>query len=389
MSIEGIENLSLILKQPILDQINYVPEETPDLFFNRLVTNNDLELETVDFRLIKDLQLSGAGEVLTDYVQVFQDSGAYDKFVDYVVRNYPIDESTADEMTLFAVWKSLYIVPWENEETDLRTVRAYIYTTLKQFARNHMQKFFTQTDRRSFELLEEENRLDNSVMSTPEVLIIQYEELELMIDELLEAANIREDRHLPVKRNLLRFLGLNYSLSDIIEELDLSPLTAKKWIRRFKECGLVNTKDRIAVRVDGSWRWNNHTAEVILSNSRVVAYLTEQEKQVLVVLRKEGSLGKVAASGRIEVTLSNLFRSIRMKFRSAGMDSHQGEMSRVGQRYHLLLFLRIVQCKTPEDEKIRDALVKNNGNQAVAARALNIGSNKVTNFLERSGYYRR
>lgn len=393
MSVEMIEGLASILEQPILDQINQVPDGAPDLIFNRLIMDsNSRRGDGADFQLLECLRFPGSDEALADYVRVFYGGGAYERFVGYVERNYPIDESTAGEMALFAIWKSFYIIPWEKEETSIKTVRAYIYNTLRQFARNHMHGFIIRTDRQSLDLLSEKNRLGVPVMPVPrgEDLIIQSEELELMIDGLLVSANVRKDDYFLAKRNLLQLLGLGYGVGDIADEFGLLPQVIRSWIRRFKGSGFIDTDNRIEVEAGGSWCWNDHTANVILSNPYVVDYLTEKERGALMVLREEGSLRRAKVSGRVKIaTWGSLLHSIRTKVRSAGVVSRQSAMSYEGQKRCLVLFLQTTRCETLEDREICDALIESGGSQVVAAKALNVEANRITTFLEREGYYRK
>ena len=112
--------------------------------------------------------------------------------------------------------------------------------------------------------------------------------------------------------------------------------------------------------------------------------------QFLRVLEIEGSIEGVRESGKVKGALEPIFRRIRVKVLTGGQLSDWGvESSNLERRRNLLIFLGSVNCDTPEEETIYNALLESDGNMAAAARELGVDANQIVYFLQKQGYYRK
>jgi hypothetical protein len=366
-----------------------VREREPDWFFYGIVAGSDLPRLDVSMSDL-NLQFPSLESATAEYLGFMVESGFYDNYVAHVVSVYDFDELTADEMTLFAIWKSLYVIPWYSKPVPMARVHAYIVEILRQFARHYLDQ--SGVPGKLFMMESDEYMIEARTYGRNDfhARLIQLEEVEARIDRLIIGARVWNDAYRPLKRRMLELLALGYDVVSVSQLIDIPTRTVQEWVKAFKCCEPDDIRSRIQARTDGSWRWTDHTAHALLSESSVVELLTVEERWALDMLQEHGSLSNILTMGTPDgPRVKRLLRSLKSKVRSGGNRNERGEMTRRAQGKSVIRFVSGLKVATDEDEEMIQAIVEGGGSQAAAARLLGVHKNEITSFLERNGYYRR
>lgn len=358
--------------ETVIDKLTGIQNGQLETFFVNINKNNPL-VDNETAAIVSDREVVEASGKFTEHVI---NSAEMTLYVNILRRKFRyIDEDEAYHIAQMAIWRAFLSYPWK-EGFEEQHFFNYVYTGMRNMAsavRPHQEV--------------ELDRAISSTQFTPEQQVMQQERAIDLTEQIASLSSERENQS-SNKVTILMMLADGADIAEIAEALHITKQTVQQTIRKCQAVEPnaldvpINTSERVSVNAGGQWKWDAHTAQVIL-NSYAVRYLNESEIELLTRIAS----GETHTEARKSVQART--NNIQAKIRSHGVETGSTEKTYFARRKELLTWLESVNPHNDDETQIIDALRKAQGNTDEATRILGAPSRgKVANFLKKKGFYR-